>query len=257
MISIRKNNVFKYLLLTFTITYLFWGLDGILSRFGLYIHPSYNIGIIFYIIAACAPAISAYIVLQSDMDTKGIKYFLTLSFSPNRPSLSFLLIIVFCGIRFGIPYLFGDVSITGNWWQVVVFTPVMLLFGGLEEVGWRGFLQFELERKFGFTMATLANASVWILWHIPLCFIQGTYQYSGNYLWFAISLIGMSFSLAAIRRIGGNILACIVFHSLINAIMSYVVSIKDGYSVIVTTIIQIVFATAIAAVHKRANNIRK
>lgn len=257
MIAIKKNKVFKYLFMTFIVTYFFWGFDGILSRFGLYIHPSYNIGLIFYIIAVCAPAISAYIALQSDTDTKGIQYFLTLSFSPNRPSLSFLLIIAFCGIRFGIPYLFGDVSITGNWGQVVVFIPVMLLFGGFEEIGWRGFLQFELECKFGFTIATLINAGVWILWHIPLCFIQGTDQYSGNYLWFAISLIGMSFSLAAIRRIGGSILACILFHSLANSIISYGISIKDSYGVIVSTIIQIVFATAIASVYENANNIRK
>lgn len=77
----------------------------------------------------------------------------------------------------------------------------MLLFGGFEEVGWRGWLQPALEKKCGFIFATLINYAIWLVWHIPLCFVKGTYQYSGSYLWFAVSLAGSAFSAAALHKV--------------------------------------------------------
>lgn len=239
------KRIFQYLIITFAITYLFWGMDILLSIFGLYEHPSYNIGMIFYIIAASSPATSVYTLMQLDPDKKGIRHFLKMSFTFNKPFSEILLVCVFTGIRFIIPFLFNEVSITGHLWQVVVYTPVMLLFGGLEEIGWRGFLQTKLEDKFGALTSTLIICAIWVVWHIPLCFIKGTYQYSGSYFWFAVSLIGSAFSLAAIHSVGKNILPCIVYHSVGNSIVSYGISISDGLGMAVSVCIQIIFAVVI------------
>ena len=149
-----SNKIAQYFIITFAITYLFWGLDIILSILGLYEHPSYNVGIVFYVIAVCAPAIAVYILMQSDSDKKGIRYFLKSSFKFKQPILEISLIAIFMAIRFGIPFLFGDISVIGNLWQVIAFAPVMLLFGGFEEIGWRGYLQPKLESRFGFFVAT-------------------------------------------------------------------------------------------------------
>lgn len=108
------------MILTFSITYLFWGFDIILSRLGLYEHPTYNIGMIFYIIAVCAPATSGYIAMQNESDKSGIRYFIKASFKFNQPILEISLIAIFMAIRFGIPFLFGDVSVIGNWWQFIL-----------------------------------------------------------------------------------------------------------------------------------------
>ena len=70
------KKIYLYLIIAFAITYFFWGFDAVLSRMGLYEHPSYNIGIVFYILAACSPAIAAYIVLQREPDKRGLRYFL-------------------------------------------------------------------------------------------------------------------------------------------------------------------------------------
>ena len=70
-----SNKIAQFFIITFAITYLFWGLDIILSILGLYEHPSYNVGIVFYVIAACAPAIAVYILMQSDSDKKRHKIF--------------------------------------------------------------------------------------------------------------------------------------------------------------------------------------
>ena len=107
---------YLYLIIAFAITYFFWGFDAVLSRIGLYEHPSYNIGIVFYILAACSPAIAAYIVLQRGTDKRGLRYFLRSAVRFDQPLVELLLIVFFLSIRFGVPFLFGDGRITGNWW---------------------------------------------------------------------------------------------------------------------------------------------
>lgn len=238
-----SKKILQYLIITFAVTYLFWGLDIILSISGLYEHPTYNIGIVFYLIAVCAPAIAVYILMQRDSDKRGILCFFKSSFTFNQPILEILLLGIFIVIRFGIPFIFGDVRVIGDWWQVVAFTPVMLLFGGFEEIGWRGYLQTKLENNFGFFAATLINLAIWLVWHIPLCFIKGTYQYSESYFWFSVSLTGSTFSLAAIHKVRGSIIPCILFHAFGNAIVSYGISIHEGAGMFVSTCIQILFAT--------------
>lgn len=252
-----NKNVVRYLILTFVITYLFWGFDIVLSCLGLYEHPAYNIGIIFYIIAACAPAIAVFILWQKDPDKKGMRYFLKTVFGFNRPAIELSLLVAFLMIRFGIPFLFGDVTFIGDWWQVLVFIPVMLLFGGFEEVGWRGYLQPILEKRFGFVVATTINCAIWIVWHIPLCFIKGTYQYSGSYLWFAISLLGSAFSAAALHKVKGSIVPCILFHAIGNAVVSYGLSISNGTGAVVSYICQVILAIIVGWLVMNGNILNK
>ena len=249
------KKICKYLIISFAVTYLFWGIDIILSCLGLYEHPGYNFGIVFYIIAACSPAIAVFIIWQRDSEKKGIRYFVKTIIRLSDPVIELSLLIIFLAIRFGIPFLFGDVIITGRWWQVVLFIPVMFLFGGFEEIGWRGYLQPILENKYGFIVSTLINCSIWILWHIPLCFIKGTYQYSGNYLWFAFSLVGSAFSLAALHKVKGNIIPCILFHAGGNAVLSYGLSINEGIGTTVSYGIQILLAILVSYLCNRERKI--
>jgi hypothetical protein len=254
---VERIEMFKkichYLILTFAITYLFWGFDIVLSGLGLYEHPAYNVGLIFYIIAACAPAIAVFIIWQKETDKKGIRYFLKTVLRFHHLVIEISLLAVFLLIRFGIPFLFGDVRITGSWCQVVVFIPIMFLFGGFEEVGWRGYLQPLLEKRFGFIIATLINWAIWGVWHIPLCFIKGTYQYSGSYLWFAISLLGSAFSLALLHRFNGSIMPCILFHAIGNSVVSYGISISDGTGALISYGVQIALAILVSCFCKRTS----
>ena len=251
MTTKTSNKISLYLFLTFALTYLFWGMDIALSCAGRYEHPMYNIGIVFYIIAACSPAITVYILTRSGSAKNSVRRFFVSAFKFNAPVQEILLLCIFTAIRFGIPCLFGEVSIIGSWKQVLVFTPVMLFFGGFEEVGWRGFLQPESEKKIGFAATALINWAIWLVWHIPLCFIKGTYQYSGSYLWFAVSLLGSAFSLAALKKAKGSTVPCIIFHSFGNAVTSYGLSVDDGAGTVVSCCIQITAAVLVAALCSR------
>ncbi|MCR5249247.1 MAG: CPBP family intramembrane metalloprotease [Lachnospiraceae bacterium] len=153
--------------------------------------------------------------------------------------------LAFLTIRFAVPFLFGDGKVIGNWWQVALFVPIMLFFGGFEEIGWRGYLQDELESRFGSIVATLINCGIWAVWHLPLCLIKGTYQYSESYLWFIVSLTASAFALAAIHKVGGSVLPCILFHAVGNAIVSYGISGNEGTGMIVSSAVQIICAIGV------------
>ncbi|MGD1029046.1 CPBP family intramembrane glutamic endopeptidase [Candidatus Binatus soli] len=58
--------------------------------------------------------------------------------------------------------------------------PIILLAPTFEELGWRGYGMDSLLAKFGMMKATLLFSVLWAIWHVPLFFIDRTYQ---NGLW--------------------------------------------------------------------------
>ena len=55
----------------------------------------------------------------------------------------------------------------------VVFLQAALIYGGNEEVGWRGTMQPLLERAVPFPGAAVVTGLVWAVWHLPLWFVEG------------------------------------------------------------------------------------
>lgn len=67
-----------------------------------------------------------------------------------------------------------------------------ILFGGLEEPGWRGFAQVHLQERFAWHLASLVVGFMWVLWHAPLFIIPGTTQSDIPITYFALMGIGLS-----------------------------------------------------------------
>ena len=60
--------------------------------------------------------------------------------------------------------------------EPVLTLLIGLIFGALEEPGWRGYTQEGLQRRMPVFRASLVVGIFWVLWHLPLFFIGGTYQ---------------------------------------------------------------------------------
>ena len=99
---------------------------------------------------------------------------------------------------------------------VAVYWLVDLVFFGFgEEVGWRGFLQPHLERRYPPVLAANLVAIVWAAWHLPLFGITPSYRAMPaiGFLGFAASIWVASWIFAWLLGLGrGSILVVAVFH---------------------------------------------
>lgn len=99
------------------------------------------------------------------------------------------------------------------------FAGQLLLGGGLEEAGWRGYLLPCLNKKYNLLLSSLIVSLLWVLWHLPYFFMPGTMQEHQNIISYAIIGILTGFILTAIHLLTKSVLLCMLFHSWQNTIV--------------------------------------
>lgn len=104
---------------------------------------------------------------------------------------------------------------------IIFIIPFTIIGGGLEEIGWRGYLLPKLLENFSPTIATLIVGCVWSIWHIPMWFVVGSNQQKLIFLSFAISCIATSLIMTPLFYKTRSIWLCILLHAIDNA-CSYV-----------------------------------
>ncbi|MCR4807103.1 MAG: CPBP family intramembrane metalloprotease [Lachnospiraceae bacterium] len=92
----------------------------------------------------------------------------------------------------------------------------------LEEIGWKGYCEDSIGAYMNWFWESLIFGVIWSLWHLPLVFIEGTYQ-AGlmvNPLYvinFFISGIPMGYIITWVYLVSDrSILACMIFHMVVN-----------------------------------------
>lgn len=96
---------------------------------------------------------------------------------------------------------------------------VFVLNGLGEEVGWRGYLQDRLQRRFGPLFSTLIVAAIWAVWHTPFFFILSTYS-GFNAMTMVMFPLGLASGAVVLtwlyNRTGRSVLAVALWHTLYN-----------------------------------------
>jgi membrane protease YdiL (CAAX protease family) len=108
-------------------------------------------------------------------------------------------------------------------WLFIPYLLVMILLGGgQEEFGWRGYALPFLENKFGIWFANIILGIIHAFWHLPLWFIIGTSQTYMNFGGFVLLMTGYSFILSWIRNVSGNkSFSGLYAHGLANAFIPF------------------------------------
>ncbi len=126
----------------------------------------------------------------------------------------------------------------------------LLFFGPIhEELGWRGVAFPELLRKFSFNKSSLFLGFMWAIWHLPLFFIEGTYQHQlglftipfWNFMILSI-FTSVIYGLIYIKT-NGSILAVIIFHYIGN--LSGETFVLTANADVFSTILRIIIAIII------------
>lgn len=102
-------------------------------------------------------------------------------------------------ILFGITVLIYNFSNLGpklkfidqNTFIGIVIQIIMLTIAAFgEEIGWRGFLLPELQKKYSALSASIILAFIWFIWHIPFWMLQDIYYQLGWSYWL-LNFIGI------------------------------------------------------------------
>lgn len=169
------------------------------------------------LLGSLSPMYGVYIVLKKNRLISGPKQFASLILEIKNKGLTVGVTAIFCTANLIVAILAGTRT-EMQLYMYILAIPLMVLGGGLEEVGWRGFLQPALEKRFPVIIATLITAFIWFVWHLPLWLISSSNQASYSLLPYLLQLMVMAFVLAAIFRVTKSTIACVIYHACGNAV---------------------------------------
>lgn len=122
----------------------------------------------------------------------------------------------------------------------LILAVTLLIQGGNEEPGWRGFLQPELQTRFSPLVAAILVSFVWSLWHLPL-FLNGFYEAGGLVAGMAgggAYRVFLSIFLAWFyMRSGGNLFLTCWMHTSFNLMPTFLPTFDIGMVILWTLVV--------------------
>ena len=148
-------------------------------------------------------------------------------------------------IYYGVSTVLGNVTFTsGTFLMILSYLPWTILQGGLEECGWRWYLQPKLGIK-SFTVKMLLISIIWFLWHIPVYRLPWITAGSSNYLIFYLMILGNTFMFGAIKEYSKGVLPCIIAHILIDSMAVAMLVGSKAPQIIILVIIETIVSIMI------------
>ena len=157
---------------------------------------------------------------------------------------NYCLVLVFLLLDF-FPFILGGKITTQSLVLPVVLFFKALLFGGVEEIGWRYFFQPTLEEKRPYLSATLITFLAWSSWHLLYFYIDGSLAVIQLFP-FLVGLLTNCFILSALYHKTQNLWICVMTHALINA-LSQLSSTESVWLSLVIKVLIILLAMRIAS----------
>jgi membrane protease YdiL (CAAX protease family) len=137
---------------------------------------------------------------------------------------------------------------------IKIFFGQILLGGGLEEAGWRGYLQPAFEkRKIPLILTVFIVGVIWAVWHLPYFILQGNIHTEGNFIVYTFIGIITAFILTAIYKLSGSIILCTLFHGWQNTIVMTIPTRMDNLGLIIMFIMLGIISLTICIVQDKIN----
>ena len=182
-------------------------------------------------------------------ETESLGEFFKQTFLQKESTKTWFLILLIPVIYYGISILLMNVSFTGKpLLAFFLYFPWTLLYGGLEEVGWRWFLQEHLYFSKHFITKMMAISLVWFLWHIPLYQLPWITAGSSNYLIFYLMILGNTFLFGALKEYSKGAVPCILAHMLIDSLAVLMLVQSSLTQIILLVIFEILLGSWLVAI---------
>lgn len=171
-----------------------------------------------FFLAVYSPAIASFIVIIYYTGIGGLRHYL------KRLLLWRCSLLWFAFLIIGIPLVFyGGAAWKGNLFKdpfpfdsfQSLLAALLLgsVKGPVEELGWRGFAQPLLQRKFAPIWSGLILGVIWGFWHLPAFLLSGTEQSAWSFAPFFAGTIAISLIMTQLfNSSGGSILLAAIMH---------------------------------------------
>lgn len=261
----KTNYIFKpkkFYLLTLLFTWIFWGVAAFLSKQQGNLNMALSMLLMF--LGLCVPSVLAFIFvkksnckrLKQDYKEKLCGLF-RINFKNLLVASLIMAAIIFASI--GISLLFGESKNQFSFADGFSFSIggmptliVLMLTGILEELGWRGYAEDSIAQYHTWFTESIIFGFLWAAWHIPLFFIDGTYQaniLAMNPLYminFFVGMMPLGFIITWVYvKNNRSIFACSIFHFVINFLQEQI-AMTQNTKCIETVVIFVVAAIIVA-----------
>ena len=232
MANQHKNRApWKFFLLTFAYSWVIW-IPSVLDGIGIKLPFSVaGYSTVVVIIGAFAPLMAAITLVVREEGWKGMREFfgqaLDFHIKPVYLVLALALPLLIHLIAHYLALAVGldvaktlfptEISVAPIVLAIPYFILMLVLGGGQEEFGWRGYAQEPLQEKIGVIPASLVIGLIWGIWHLPLWFMAGDLH--SAYSFFAFVMMTMSISIIyawLYNSSGKKLIVVIFFHAMSN-----------------------------------------
>ena len=246
-----------FYLLTFLYSWSFWGIAIILGQ-------EWNEfpTLIFYALGGIGPSLMGILLVYLNKEKEGQQEFWNRIYNPKRISGVWYLIILFFWfipllISIGLDLILGGAGAAPGYLAEYFIKPLLLapsitflIVGVLaEELGWRGYSLEQLQENLSALKSSFIIGIFWALWHIPLYFIKGTFQYNNNFgsllFWlYTLHIIPEAFLYTCIyNNTNRSTLSALLFHfmgNFIGELFDFSVRVQIFRLLITTTIVIVI-----------------
>ena len=213
-------------------TWLFW-----LPAIALGVRFDSAVGLALLLVGLAVPGVAGIAFVYLVYDERGRSDFWNRVVNPRRVGLRWLVVILLVPLGISVFAGVADLLLGGPgpaWGEGVTefaVNPLAILpalfFATLppilEELGWRGYALDRLQLKWSALSASLILGIVWALWHLPLFFIEGSFQHDAvgfgttGFWLFMAGIVALSFAFTWIyNNTERSILGIIVLHGWVN-----------------------------------------
>lgn len=231
---IKENKIaIVYSALTLILTF-------IIGQFLLILYPNGNTAgaSILFILMNLIPMLTAIIFSKYEKKKNVLKDM----FLQKEKITPYIIAICSIALYYGISILLNNVKFTNSTILTLLsYIPWTILQGGLEECGWRWYLQSKLKIN-NFAIKMFIISLVWFLWHIPIYRLPWITVGSSNYLIFYLMILGNTFMFGTIKEKSNGVLPCVIAHMFIDSFAVLMLVQSNIIPISILVIIEIIFS---------------
>lgn len=226
----------KFYFLTLAFTWSLWTLAALLSRMAESENDAiYGVAMAFMFLGLVVPCVMSFAFVKKSGCKKLKKDYREKIFGFFRVNLKnvILAVLIFVLVIFlsiAVSLLFGESKNQFGFADEFSFSIgglptlfILILTALFEELGWRGYAEDSIAQYHSWFMESVIFGFLWAAWHIPLFFIEGTYQKMILAMnpWYMINFfvgmipLGFFFTWVYVKN-QRSIFACSIVHFVVN-----------------------------------------